>query len=156
MKTFAVFALLLLLGLPTLAHAQDDNTYTDDQKWQLVSLQMVESLESPISDVKTQALKNIIIYATLYRDKVDLSRTVSALRTVYEKDARADHRKLSLAALQAIGTSRAADYLARHVSAAEAEQCRLVMASVLNDFYLSRSSASRAAAARVTASPSSR
>ena len=153
MKSIAVFALLLLLGLPTLARAQD--TYTDDQKWQLASLQVVESLESSIDDVKTQALKNAIIYATLYRDKVDLNRAVPALRTVYEKDARADHRKLALAALQAIGSSRAADYLARHVSEAEAETCRLVMVSVLNDFFQSRPSASRAAAVSAS-TPSSR
>ena len=145
MKTLTVFTLLLLLGLPTLAHAQKGNLYTEGQKWQLASLQMVSSLESSIDDVKTQSLKNAIIYATLYRDKVDLSGAVSALRTVYEKDKRANHRKLALAALQAIGNNRAADYLARHVTDAESDEGRLVMVSVLNDFYLSRTGASGAA-----------
>ncbi len=145
MKTFAVFALLLLFGLSTVAQAQEAQTYTDNQKWQLASLQLVESLESPIDDVKTQSLKNAIIYATLYRDKVNLSRAVPALRRVYEKDARSNHRKLALAALQAIGTNRAADYLARYVTDAESDEGRLVMVSVLNDFYLSRTGTSGAA-----------
>ena len=156
MKTLAAFALLLLLALPTMAQAQEDRTYTEDQKWMLASAQLTASLESPIDDVKTQALKNAIIYATLYRDKVDLGRSVSALRTVYEEDTRAAHRKLALAALQAIGNTRAADYVARHVSEAESEEGRIVMAAVLNDFYLSRTSASRANAARVAAPSSSR
>ena len=154
-KTVAAFALLLLLALPTVVQAQDARTYTEDQKWMLASAQLTASLEASIDDVKTQALKNAIIYATLYRDKVDLSRSVPALRTIYEKDARADHRKLALAALQAIGNTRAADYLARHVSDAESEEGRIVMAAVLNDFYMSRSSAARAGATRATA-PSSR
>ncbi len=155
MKKLVAFTLLLLLALPTMAQAQDARTYTDDQKWLLASAQLTASLEAEIDDVKTQALKNAIIYATLYRDKVDLGRSVPALRTIYEKDTRAAHRKLALAALQAIGNTRAADYLARHVSDAESEEGRLVMASVLNDFYQSRSSAARAGATRVTA-PSSR
>ena len=145
MKTLAAFTLLLLLAMPTLAQAQNDKAYTDEQKWQLASLQLVESLESSIDDVKTQSLKNAIIYATLYRDKVNLSRAVPALRRVYEKDARSNHRKLALAALQAIGSNRTTYYLARHVTDAESDEGRLVMASVLNDFYLSRTGASGAA-----------
>ena len=155
MKTFAAFALLLLFTLPTMAQAQDTRAYTEDQKWQLAAAQLTASLEASIDDVKTQALKNAIIYATLYRDKIDLSGSVPALRTIYEKDTRAEHRKLALAALQAIGNARTADYLARHVSEAESEEGRIVMAAVLNDFYQSRSNAARASASRATA-PSSR
>ena len=145
MKKFAALAMLVLLGLPTLAQAQQTE-YTDNQKWYLASVQLIASLESPIETVRTQSLKNAIIYATLYRDKIDLSQAVPALRTVYEEDQRSTHRKLALAALQAIGTHRAADYVARHVSSRESDEGRLVMASVLNDFYLTRTSASSSGA----------
>ena len=151
MKKFIALAMLVLLGLPTLAQAQQTE-YTDEQKWYLASAQLVASLESPIESVKTQSLKNAIIYATLYRDKIDLSQAVRPLRMVYEKDHRAAHRKLALAALQAIGNSRASDYLARHVTREESDEGRIVMASVLNDFYQSRTSTAAANPASVGAS----
>ena len=91
-------------------------------------------------------------FATLYRDKVDLGNAVGAIREVYEEDGQAN-RKLALAALQAIGNNRTTTYLARHVTAEESEEGRVVMASVLNDFYLSRTGA---AAATSASSPPSR
>ena len=155
MKTTAALALVLLLGLPTLAHAQQNDAYSEEQMWQLASAQLVETLDAPISGVRTQALRNAIIYATLYRDKIDLGGAVRALRTVYERDEVHANRKLALAALQAIGGHTTNTYLARHVSSEEADQGRIVMASVLNDFYLARTSAARASAFG-TASPSMR
>lgn len=151
MKTLIVFAWVLLLGLPTLAHAQDVESYTETQQWRLAEKQLVQSLESPIDNVRTQALRNAIIFATLYRDKIDLGNVVGALREVYEEDGRAQS-KLALAALQAIGNNRTTTYLARHVTAEESEEGRVVMASVLNDFYLTRT----AAAATSASSPPSR
>ncbi len=150
MKTIAVFAVVLLLGLP--AQAQEVDSYTEAQQWRLAEMQLTQSLESPIENVRTQALKNAIIFATLYRDKVDLGNAVGAIREVYEEDGQAN-RKLALAALQAIGNNRATTYLARHVTAEESEESRIVMASVLTDFYLSRTGA---AAATSASSPPSR
>ena len=153
MKTYLACALMVLLGLPALAQAQDADAYTEAQKWKLVTIQLVETLEMTIDDVKTQALKNAIIYATLYRDKVDLGSAVGALRKVYEEDNHRSHRKLALAALQAIGNNRTTTFLVRHVTDEESEEGRVVMASVLNDFYLARTGASPAASA---SSPPSR
>ena len=152
MRIIVVFAWVLLLGLPTLAQAQDVEPYTEAQQWRLAEVQLTQSLESPIENVRTQALKNAIIFATLYRDKVDLGNAVGAIREVYEEDGRAN-RKLALAALQAIGNNRAIIFLARYVTAEESEEGRIVMASVLNDFYLSRTGA---AAATSASSPPSR
>ena len=152
MKTIVAFAWVLLLGLPTLAQAQDVDSYTEAQQWRLAKAQLVQSLESPIDNVRTQALKNAIIFATLYRDKIDLGKAVGALREVYEEDGGAQS-KLALAALQAISNNRAAIYLARHVTAEETEEGRVVMASVLNDFYLARTGD---AAATSASSPPSR
>ncbi len=152
MRTIVALALMLLLGLPTLAQAQKVESYTETEQWRLAEVQLAQSLESPIDNVRKQALKNAIIFATLYRDKADLSKAVGAIRVVYEEDGQAN-RKLALAALQAIGNNRAATYLARYVTAEESEESRVVMASVLNDFYLSRTGA---AAATSASSPPSR
>lgn len=107
---------------------------------------MAQSLESPIENVRTQALKNAIIFATLYRDKADLGNAVGVIREVYEEDGQTNH-KLALAALQAIGNYQTTTFLARYVTAEESEEGRVVMASVLNDFYLSRTGASSATSA---------
>ncbi len=149
MRIIVAFAWVLLLGLPTLAQAQDVDSYTEAQQWRLAEVQLVQSLESPIENVRAQALRNAIIFSTLYRDKVDLGNAVGASRALYEDDGRAN-RTLALSALQAVGNNRATTYLARHVTAEESEESRVVMASVLNDFYLSRTGAA------ATSSPPSR
>ncbi len=133
MKSIAMLVLVLLLGLPIAAHAQDRVSYTPETKWRYIELQLVETLESSVDGVRTQSLKNAVIYATLYRDQVDLSSAVSAIRTVYEDDA--SNRKLALAALQAISSEWAKDYVVRHVEKAEVEESRLVMATVLTEYY---------------------
>lgn len=133
MKSIAMLVLVLLLGLPIAAHAQGRVFYTPETKWRYIELQLVETLESSVDGIRSQSLKNAVIYATLYRDQVDLRRAVSAIRTVYEDDA--SNRKLALAALQAIGSEWTKDYVVRHVAKAEIEESRLVMATVLTEYY---------------------
>ncbi len=131
MKSIAM--LVLLLGLPIAAQAQGRVSYTPETKWRYIELQLVETLESSVDGIRSQSLKNAVIYATLYRDQVDLSSAVSAIRTVYEDDA--SNRKLALAALQAIGSEWAKDYVVRHVAKAEIEESSLLMATLLKEYY---------------------
>ena len=141
MKTYLALALMVLLGLPALAQAQKIDSYTEAQKWKLARIQLVETLESPVEGIREQSLKNAIIFATLYRDKVDLGGAVSAISEVYENDNRRVNRKLALAALQAIGDYRATDYLAHHVEEAETEEGRALVATVLSEYYVAKASA---------------
>ncbi len=143
MRTIVALALMLLLGLPTLAQAQDVESYTEAKQWRLAQVQLAQSLESPIDNVRKQALRNAILFATLYRDKVDMSRAVGVIRVVYAEDGPAN-RKLALAALQAIGNYQTTTFLSRYVTDEESEEGRVVMASVLNDFYLARTGATSA------------
>lgn len=154
MKTFAALLLVLLLGLPTPAPAQDSKAYTDDEMWSLASEQLVKTLTSPYEGIQAQALKNTIIYATLYRDKVDLGDAVHVLRRIYEKDNDQSHRKLALAAMQAIGNLSATTYIDRNVTEEESKEGRIVLAAVLNDYYQGRSDAASTSA--LINSPSSR
>ncbi len=135
MKSIAMLVLVLLLGLPIAAHAQDRVSYTPETKWRYIERQLVETLESSVDGIRTQSLKNAVIYATFYRDQVDLSSAVRAIRTVYEDDERASNRKLALAALQAIGSEWTRYYVVRHVAKAEIEESRLVMATVLTEYF---------------------
>lgn len=145
MRIIVTLALMLLLGLPTLVQAQDIDSYTEAKQWRLAEIQLAQSLESPIDNVRKQALRNAIIFATLYRDKADMSKAIGAIREVYEEDGPAN-RKLALAALQAIGNYQTTTFLTRYVTDEESEEGRVVMASVLNDFYLARTGASSASA----------
>ena len=133
--------LALLVATPLAAQAQPDEPVTPEQKWMLVSTQLTENLNVPIDGIRTQTLKNTIVFATLYRDKVDMRRSERALRNVFETSPSSLNRKLAVAALQAIGNPYTADYLARNVTSAETEESRFLVASVLNEYYLSRADA---------------
>ena len=141
MKGLVTLALVVVLGIPRIAGAQHVQEYTEAEKWVLTEQQLIQALQSPIEAVRVQSLKNAILFATLYRDKVDLSDAVDAIRTTCEDDRHASHRKLALAALQAIGNRKAKEYVAEHATATEAEEGRFVVASVLNEYYLARGTA---------------
>ena len=130
--------LVLLLAAP--ATAQDVPVITEAEQWTLNRMQLIESLDSPITLVRTQALKNAIVFATLYRDKVNMNGAVEAIETAYKTDPDATNRKLALAALQAIGTRRARMYLAA-TSPSAFDAGRALMVDVLSEFYEARSTA---------------
>ena len=137
MQKLAAFFLMLLIAAPVLA--QDRPAAIDDEKvrWALVAEQIHASLESTNESIKTQTLKNVIVLATLYRDKVKSKHHFRHLCRVYEQSDSADHRKLALAALEAIGGYRALDYVLRNATSAEIEEGRQIVASVLSDYYIS-------------------
>ena len=139
MQKLAALFLTFLLVAPTLA--QDRNPVVMDEKirWTLTAEQIRVSLESTNEAVKTQTLKNVIVLATLYRDKIDMADQLRALRTMYQESGSTDHSNLARAAMLAIGSYRAYDYVARNATAQEVEEGRLLMASVLNEYYLTRS-----------------
>ena len=136
MKKLAAVALLMLFVLPVFAQERVERPDKPDLHWKMATAQINASLALTHDGVKTQTLKNAIILATLYRDKVDMSKSVRALRIEFEESDNASHRKLALAALQAVGINRTSRYLARHTTEAESEEGRMMVASVLNDYYL--------------------
>ncbi len=138
MRKLAAFFLILLIATSALAQDRPAKFVEEDVRWALIAEQIRVSLESTHESIKTQTLKNVIVFATLYRDKIDLADQVRLLCNTYEKLDSAKHRRLTLAALQAIGSHRAYDFVLRNATKAEFEEGRLVVASVLNDYYLSR------------------
>ncbi len=135
MKKLLSLYLLVLFAVPVLAQDSTPMLADETVRWNLVIAQLETSLDSEYQSVREQTLKNAIVLATLYRDKVDLADQRSLLRKVYEESKSSKNRKLSLALLQAIGGHRVQDFLARNATQAESDEGRLTVASVLNDYY---------------------
>lgn len=141
MKTLFAFCFTALLTLPVFA--QDITTVLDNDqiRWNLATVQIENSLDSDYQSVREQTLKNAIVLATLYRDKVDLADQGSILRKVYKESESSDNRNLALALLHAIGGNRANDFLARNETQVESDEIRLLLASVLNDYFVNQQTA---------------
>ena len=138
MKKLAVFLLILFCVTPVFAQEPVALANGDKIRWTLATEQIKLSLDSPNEMIRMQTLKNMIVMATLYRDKVDMSVHTKLIRETYEESTSRGQRKLALAALQAIGGYRAYDYIERNASPADFEEGRLVVASVLNDYFTGR------------------
>ena len=138
MKKLVIFLLIVLCVPPVFA--QEPKAPLEDEKvrWTLASEQIKVALDSPNELIRTQTLKNAIVMATLYRDKINMSVHTNLIRRTYEGSTSRAQRKLALATLQAIGGYRAYDYIERNASPAEFEEGRMVVASVLNDYFTSR------------------
>lgn len=139
LRTLPAFLLLLSLAAPALAQSKAEDSPVRDHYWTLVSAQLGASLGAADAAVQPQALKNAIVFATLYRDKIRMQHHVRVLRGVADSSPSQANRQLAIAALQAIGSGRAVEYLARSVSEAEAEAGRKLITSVLSELYESRS-----------------
>ena len=138
MKKLAVFLLILFCATPVFAQEPVALANGDKIRWTLATEQIKLSLDSPNEMIRMQTLKNMIVMATLYRDKVDMSVHTKLIRETYEESTSRGQRKLALAALQAIGGYRAYDYIERNASPADFEEGRMVVASVLNDYFTGR------------------
>ncbi len=138
MKHLTVIALALMLAIPAAAQSSQEHAGPGDHYWTLISVQLGNSLRAADEAVKTQALKNAVIFATLYRDKISITDHLRELSNIYEHSESYTNRNLALAAMQANGNGFAFDYLSRHVSPDETDQARLLVASVLNEYYQTR------------------
>lgn len=129
-----LFATVIITFAPAM-QAQSVETYPDEVVWQLAAKQVVLSLKSDHAHVRTQTLKNVIVYSTLYRDRVDLRSTLKSVAEVAESDPSVQNRRLALAALQAVGSFRAKQYLAE-LNGIGDDEYRTLVASVLNEYYM--------------------
>ena len=141
MKTVFTLFTLFILALTTLvpavqAQSQESagSAYESDAVWQLASKQVVMSLDSEYDRVRGQTLKNVIVFSTLYRDKVDLGPAVGAIAAIARNDESSENRRLAMAALQAIGSFRARQHLAELKGISD-DEYRLLVATVINEYY---------------------
>ncbi len=135
MKTFLALCFTAILTVPLFAQDVAPVLVKEEIRWNLAVAQIEASLDSEYQSVREQTLKNAIVIATLYRDKVNLADRGSLLRKVYRESKSSGNRKLALALLQTIGGDRAQDFLARNATEAESEEVRTTLVSVLNDYF---------------------
>lgn len=131
-----LFALTALLLLPLLAQAQyaPESFNRDAAWWTRFERQTEAGLHSSIDGVQQQTLRNIVYIATYHRDQVNVSRFVTPLIRLAEKAPKAEVRDLSLAALHAVGGSKAMHYLATKLSPEQSNAVRSLMVDVLNTY----------------------
>ena len=138
-KLKALFLLvpMLAVGFTPIAPAwsQNDLVPTDPNVLnQLVSRQIVASLQSPHAQVRSQTLKNVIVYATLDFDQVDLAGITAALAEAAGEDELKSNRRLAVAALRSIDSWRAKRHLA-HLDGMGDTEYRSLVAGVLSEYH---------------------
>ena len=138
-KLKALFLLvpMLAVGFTPIAPAwsQNDIVATDPNVLdQLVSRQIIASLQSPYAQVRSQTLKNVIVYATLDFDQVDMAGITAVLAEVAEEDESKSNRRLAVAALRSIDSWRAKRHLS-HLDGMGDTEYRSLVASVLSEYH---------------------
>lgn len=138
----SLLALLLLTTIPR-SQAQDRSTqpYGEHTFRQLVSIQLERSLDSPLVMVRSQTLKNALVFSTLYRDKAELDGAIPKIADIAKHDENLQNRRLALAALRSIGSTKAG----RHLSGLDEmneDEYRTLVAGVISEYFEMRSGGS--------------
>ena len=122
------------------AFAQNDFATKDANEWKQLSRQLVESLDSPIDQVKQGTLQHVNFFATYHKDDVDLSAAVPKLIDIYETDDNEGFRILALTSLHAIGDRSIMHYLSETVQRESSPRVRTLTLAALAD-YIAREDA---------------
>ena len=136
---FFVLAIAFAGTAPAFAQTTDFAT-KDADEWKQLSLQLVESLDSPIAQVKQGTLQHINFFATYHKEDVDLSVAVPKLIDIYETDDNEGSRILALTALNAIGDRSIMIYLSETVNSEPSPRVRALTLAALAD-YIAREDA---------------
>ncbi|MEM1125904.1 MAG: hypothetical protein AAGI71_04580 [Bacteroidota bacterium] len=130
----SAFALMLTIGVNTAA-AQGPYAEKSDAWWAQLGDQLTESINSPVEQVKVQTIRHIIFFSANHSDKVNLDGTVPVLLRMYDGSADEKHRVLALAAIDAIGSNSAMEYLAQQVETERSEKVQRMMVAMLNNHF---------------------
>jgi hypothetical protein len=135
---------LVLLAITSSASAQNLPNYDakPDAFWQALEIQMYRSLAENVDGIAPQQLRNIVIFRSLYADRLDLSESVPVIIRLHRTSRNDEIRALAVAALQAINTFEARSYVRNRVSRSESDAARLVardaLVEALANFPLAR------------------
>lgn len=133
MKRVVMFSLLLMLAVPAMSQSEVSR-HDSPEWWENVSKQNIKLLESPITGMRAQALKNSIYLSKFHAEQISFDAAVRPIIRVYERDTDPTVRKLALAALESIGSNRARNYIATHVPGEKAQETHELIAAVLNEY----------------------
>ena len=103
--------------------------------WDALGRQLTLQLDAPVDQVDPVALQNIIFFANLHGDKVDLQSATPKLMTIYRQHSSEQIRMMALAALHGIGDEGAMQVLMREAAAEDTSRLQRMTLAVLTDFY---------------------
>ena len=130
----SLFALALTITLP--AAAQDKPyDHKPAEWWSNLEAQLADNLNSPIDQVRAQSIRHIIFFAANYSEKAEFSDSVPGLLGIYDNDGNEKFRVLALAAIDAIGSGPAMEYLAQRIDQEESERVQRMMVALLSHYY---------------------
>lgn len=87
----------------------------DSSWWQKFDVQHTQLLDSPIKQVRTEALQNLVFFAAHYGSQARFEEVIPELLDVYAFGRSEADRLMALATLHAIGDERSMQRLARYV-----------------------------------------
>ncbi len=137
MKTTRFFASAVLIALFVIpASAQEHETLDERSEnfWRLMELQVSQSFDSELENIKITQLENIVRMGALYRHKVNFSDSVPAIINYYKGCADEYGRALAIAALQSIDSVEGRSYLRKRINNDELESARSVMVAILSAY----------------------
>ncbi|MBO6574255.1 MAG: hypothetical protein JJ896_02470 [Rhodothermales bacterium] len=126
----ACLALLVALVGSSTAFAQA-YAEKDQQWWNMLEAQLVESAQSDIDQVRHEAFQHIIFFAENYDQFVNFDDAAFEIMGRFEASDSVEERLLALAALNAIGEEATISRLMEVADAESSERVRAVAAKVL-------------------------
>lgn len=103
-----------------------------DAYWRALESQIKRTLDENVDGVATQQLRNVIVFRSLYADRVDLADAVPAIIRIHRKPSDQETRDLAVAALNAINSFEARSYVRNRVSSSEMIAARVATRDALS------------------------
>lgn len=130
----SLFALALTIALPAAAQTKPYD-HKPAEWWSNLEAQLADNLDSPIDQVRAQSIRHIIFFSANYAEKARFNDAVPALLGIYDYDGNEKFRVLALAAIDAIGSGPAMEYLAQRVEQEESQRVQRMMVALLSNYY---------------------
>lgn len=103
--------------------------------WKRLIKQHGRMLRSSDEELREQALRNLIFFASNYPEHANLRRVTPRLYKIYRFDKKEEHRILALVALHATGNEMIMERFREHVANEQSERVRKLTLHALADYY---------------------
>ncbi len=132
-ESFVSVPVIAVVGLEDLSTTDLSNM--SSAWWKSLIKQHARLLRSSNEQHKTQALKNLIIFAKTYPKTGRFKHATSRLYKIYQADENEAYRIMALAALHAIGDERIMERFREDISVEKSERVRRYTLYALADYY---------------------
>ncbi len=129
---------LIVFGLGAVqVQAQTSYNNLDADGWQRLETQLTRSIQSDVSQVREDAIRNLIFFAENFPNDVGFSEAAYDIMGQFETTEDVSERLLALAALNAIGETYTIKRLAEIASAETSPKVRSMTNAVLRAHFAS-------------------